>query len=55
MKTVHNGLGITQADWDTMVKLLKATLDKFKVPKAEQDDTLAAIDGLKKDIVAPKP
>ena len=40
---------------DLMVKHLKASLDKFKVAKAEQDDTLAAIDGLKKDIVAPKP
>jgi hemoglobin len=54
MKTVHDGLGITDADWDAMVKHLKASLDKFKVAKAEQDDTLAAIGGLKKDIVAPK-
>jgi hemoglobin len=55
MKTAHDGMGITDADWDGMVEHLKATLDKFKVPKPEQDDTLAAINGLKKDIVAPKP
>jgi hypothetical protein len=36
------------------VKHLKATLDKFKVQEQEQDDTLAAIGGLEKDIVAPK-
>ena len=55
MKTAHDGLGITEAHWETAVKHLKATLDKFKVPKAEQDDTLAAIGGMKKDIVAHSP
>jgi hemoglobin len=55
MKTAHEGLAITDADWDTAVKLLNATLDKFKVPKAEQDEVRAAIGGMKKDIVAPKP
>ena len=53
MKTAHEGLAITDADWDTAVKHLKATLDKFKVPKPEYDEVLAAIGGLKKDIVAP--
>jgi hemoglobin len=51
MKTVHKGLGITDADWETSVKDLKGTLDKFKVPKQEQDEVLAAVSGLKKDIV----
>jgi hemoglobin len=54
MKTAHDGLGITDADWDLAVKHLKATLDGFKVPAPEQDETLAAIASLKKDIVAPK-
>ena len=53
MKTAHEGLAITDADWDGAVKHLKATLDKFKVPKPEYDEVLAAIGGLKKDIVAP--
>ena len=53
MKTTHEGLAITDADWDNAVKHLKATLDKFKVPKPEYDEVLAAIGGLKKDIVAP--
>jgi hemoglobin len=51
MKTAHAGLGITSADWDTGVKRLVATLDKFKVPQKEKDDLLAAAGGLKKDIV----
>jgi len=55
MKTTHEGLAITEADWDTAVKHLNATLDKFKVPKPEQDEVRAAIGGLEKDIVQAKP
>jgi hemoglobin len=51
MRTVHEGLGITNADWELAVKHLVATLDKFKVGKAEKDDLLKALTGLKKDIV----
>lgn len=51
MKTSHAGLGITSADWDTSVKHLVATLDKFKVPEKEKGEVLAAISGLKTDIV----
>lgn len=51
MKTVHKGLMITGADWDASVKHLVATLDKFKVPKKEKDEVLAAVSGLKADIV----
>lgn len=51
MKTVHTGLGITEADWKEGVDALNATLDKFKVPKKEHDEVIAAVAGLKKDIV----
>ncbi len=51
MKTVHAGLGITESDWQAAVKLLTATLDKFKVPQKEKEDVFAAVSGLKKDIV----
>jgi hemoglobin len=51
MRASHHGLGITSADWDASVKHLVATLDKFKVPKAEQDELLAVVGTLKKDIV----
>ena len=51
MRTVHEGLGITESDWDMAVKHLVASLDKFKVGKAEKDDLLKALTGLKKDIV----
>ncbi len=51
MKTVHTGLGITESDWQVSVKLLTATLEKFKVPQKEKDDVFAAVSGLKPDIV----
>jgi hemoglobin len=51
MKTSHQGIGITEADWNAAAKHLVATLDKFKVPKKEQDDLLAFVSSLKKDIV----
>ena len=51
MKSVHEGLGITETDWEQAVKLLVATLDKFKVGKAEKDELLKALTPLKGDIV----
>jgi len=51
MKTVHKGLGITEDDWNIAVKHLVATLNKFKVPEAEQKELAGALMGLKADIV----
>jgi len=51
MKTAHTGLGITEDDWNASVKHLVETLDKFKVPEKEKNETLGAISGLKGDIV----
>ena len=51
MKVTHEGLGITDADWDAAAKHLVASLDKFKVPAKEKDDLLKFVTSLKKDIV----
>ncbi len=51
MKTIHTGLKITEKDWESSVKHLTATLDKFKVKSKEKGEVLGAISGLKKDIV----
>lgn len=51
MKTAHAGMGITENDWNIAVRHLVATLDKFKVPAREKDEVLAAISGMKGDIV----
>jgi hemoglobin len=51
MKTAHAGLAISQKDWDTAIGHLGATLDKFKVPKAEKDELIGILGPLKADIV----
>lgn len=51
MRSSHQGLGITEADWNAAAKHLVATLDKFKVPQKEKDDLLAFVSSVKKDIV----
>jgi hemoglobin len=51
MKTSHQGLGISEKDWQAGVDDLVATLDHLKVPKPEKDEVIAAVAGLKKDIV----
>ena len=51
MKTAHQGLGLTEADWNTGVGHLVESLDKFKVGKREKNEVLTLIASLKKDIV----
>lgn len=51
MRTAHKGLGIASADWERAVGHLVATLEKFRVPAREKNDVLAALGGLKPDIV----
>lgn len=51
MKTAHAGLGISGSDWDKMLVHLNATFNKFQVPQGERNELLAAVAGLRKDIV----
>lgn len=51
MKTAHTGLHISEQDWNAAVTDLTATFDKFKVPQKERGEVVAAISGLKGDIV----
>ena len=51
MKSAHQGMGITEADWNTSVGHLVATLEKFKVPEKEKNELLGAVSSFKKDIV----
>jgi hemoglobin len=51
MKTAHKGLHITDAEWNVSAQHLVDTLNKFKVPKAQQDAVMGAIGALKGDIV----
>jgi hemoglobin len=51
MKTAHAGMGITEAQWDSSVADLVASLDHFKVGATEKDELLGAVSSFKKDIV----
>ena len=54
MKTSHQGMGISEADWNAAVVHLTATLDKFKVPDREKKEVLGAVSSFKNDIVEQK-
>lgn len=56
MKDSHAHLNIIEKEWDAMVADFKVTLDKFKVPKKEQDELIGIVATTKPDIVmAPAP
>lgn len=54
MKSAHVGMKITSAEFDALAADLKSTLDKFKVPAAEQMELLKAVGGTKSMIVEAK-
>ena len=51
MKDSHAGLGCTADNFNAIVEDLVASLNKFKVGKKEQDELLAILGPLQKDIV----
>jgi len=53
MKTTHARLHIREREWDAMVADFRKTLDKFKVPAAEQSELITIVGSTKADIVVP--
>ena len=51
MKTTHDGMKVTTGEFNALVEDLVATLNKFGVGKAEQDELLGILGPLKSDIV----
>jgi len=51
MKTSHQGMKVSEADWTAFLSHLHATLDAFKIQQAERDDVLAFVQSTKADIV----
>jgi hemoglobin len=51
MRETHDGMGVTAGEFDALVADLVATLDQFKVPKAEQQELLGILGTLRGDIV----
>jgi hemoglobin len=54
MKDAHKHLNIKEKEWQVMMTDFKVTLDKFKVPTAEQKELFAIMESSKKDIVVTK-
>ena len=51
MRDAHQGMKVTAGEFDALVGDLVATLNTFKVPKAEQDELLGIRGPLKTEIV----
>jgi len=51
MKTAHQGMGISTADFNALVEDLSASLDKFKVAEADKNTLLGVLGPMKADIV----
>lgn len=54
MKESHAHLNISEKEWDVMAKEFKKSLDKFKVPAAEQQELFEIVGKTKADIVVRK-
>jgi len=51
MKTLHEGMGISDDDWSVLMGHAGTALDDLGVAPREKTDTLAFLEGLKGDIV----
>lgn len=51
MRDAHQGMKVTTGEFNALVEDLVATLNGFKVPKAEQDELLGILGPLKTEIV----
>ena len=51
MKETHRKMGVTAGEFDALVEDLVATLNKFDVPQAEQEELLGLLGPMRGDIV----
>ena len=51
MRTTHDGMAVTAAEFDALVEDLVATLDKFGVAETEKTELLNALAPMRTDIV----
>ena len=51
MRHAHANMGVTAAEFDAQVEVLVATLEHFNVPSAEQEELLALLAPMRRDIV----
>jgi hemoglobin len=51
MKEAHRNMGVTEGEFNALVEDLVASLNRFNVGKAEQDELLATLGSMKAAIV----
>jgi len=51
MRETHEGMSVTAGEFDALVEDLVASLDRFSVPKPEQDELLGLLGPMRPDIV----
>lgn len=51
IKDTHAGLNISENEWNAMAADFQATLDKFNVPEAEQQELFEIVGSTKSDVV----
>ena len=51
MKTSHEGLGISESDWQVLIGHIRATLDDLGVATKEKEEFIALVETTKGDIV----
>ena len=51
MKTVHNGLGITEGEWQANLQHASAALERYGVAPTEKEEFLAIFQRYRNDIV----
>jgi truncated hemoglobin YjbI len=54
MKSLHEGMGITGAQFDAMAADLVSVLNRYQVPKKEADELVTIIASTRKDIIEEK-
>ena len=51
MKTLHQGMGISDADWEVLMRHSRKTLDDLGIAVPERKEVASFLEGLKADIV----
>lgn len=51
MKTSHEGLGISDNDWDILMRHARTTLEDLGVAEREKNEALSAVEALRGEIV----
>lgn len=53
LKDAHQHLNVTEKEWTELIAIIRASLNKYKVPQKEQDELIAVIENTKGEIVIP--